>query len=272
MVFNSVDEYYDKAQPTPFTHSSINDKGVRKWSGSDTLTNWENILNGNFPDNGWAYHKHVPNVDWNQLIEYYKDKPIEYRFNSQGFRDTELSDKPNNVDVYIGCSFTSGVGHHIEHTWPYLLGEKLGYPYINAGIGGSGCITQYRTLMFLFKNFNIRNVFHFIPLQHVRWEWFDPADKIHKTWGPGDKASSSTFNILLDDPNISLLNHVFSKATKQICFENNANYFYMDIYPSINLYRDMIELFARDGIHPGTLFQTKLYEIFYKKYRKKLVV
>ena len=66
--------------------------------------------------------------------------PIEYRYNSRGFRDTEW---PESVDELKNCywcfgdSFTSGVGSPLEHTWPYLLQQQTGTRCINISLDGA---------------------------------------------------------------------------------------------------------------------------------------
>lgn len=63
---------------------------------------------------------------------------IEYKFNDYGYRasfDYESILDSEKI-VCIGCSFTEGVGLDENETWPYLLSQKIGLPYLNLGIAG----------------------------------------------------------------------------------------------------------------------------------------
>lgn len=69
--------------------------------------------------------------------------PIEYTFNSCGFRSIEF-DANDNGFITLGCSFTSGVGLHLWQIWPELLSKKLNQPVWNLGVGGASLDTVYR--------------------------------------------------------------------------------------------------------------------------------
>jgi len=105
-------------------------------------------------------------------LEFYLHNPIQYHTNKEVFRDTELSSKPDEVDVYLGCSHTFGVGLHLEDTWAYKLSSYLDFPFINASVPGSGPITHFRILALLSKRFKIRRVYYFIDHMHNRLEWY----------------------------------------------------------------------------------------------------
>lgn len=66
--------------------------------------------------------------------------PVDYVYNSRGFRDAEW---PNSLDELrnaiwcIGDSFTVGLGAPLEHTWPYLLQQQTGRRCINVGMDGA---------------------------------------------------------------------------------------------------------------------------------------
>ena len=66
--------------------------------------------------------------------------PIEYRYNSRGYRDAEW---PNKVDELknsiwcIGDSFTVGLGCPITHTWPYILQQQTKQRTINVSMDGA---------------------------------------------------------------------------------------------------------------------------------------
>lgn len=66
--------------------------------------------------------------------------PVEYNYNSRGFRDAEwpndLSELKNAIWV-IGDSFTVGVGSPVNHTWPYAVAQELNKRVINVSMDGA---------------------------------------------------------------------------------------------------------------------------------------
>ena len=66
--------------------------------------------------------------------------PIEYHYNSRGFRDAEWPESPaelQNAIWVVGDSFTVGLGSPAEHTWPQVLAQKTGRRVINVSMDGA---------------------------------------------------------------------------------------------------------------------------------------
>ena len=66
--------------------------------------------------------------------------PINYKFNSRGFRDAEWPatlDELQNAIWCFGDSFTTGIGSPIEHTWVNILQTKLNRRCINVSLDGA---------------------------------------------------------------------------------------------------------------------------------------
>jgi len=66
--------------------------------------------------------------------------PVEYSFNSRGFRDQEWPvgiDQLSDCVWCLGDSFTVGIGSPLEHTWPYLLSKKIQQRTINVSMDGA---------------------------------------------------------------------------------------------------------------------------------------
>jgi len=264
--FESEDEFYYFHQP-----SSVEEKhqqeGVKYFVHTDSEQRLEDVKNNNINDKPYETVK-----DWTPIYHFYKDSPIVYNFNSDGFRDSELPSKPETIDVYLGCSFTSGVGLHEKDIWVTKVSEKLNFPKLNAGVGSTGIIYQYRLLMWLLKKFKIRNLFHYYPLTHARWEWYDSTfgfDR-YRSWSASDP-NIEPIHQLAEFRNISLMSHTFIKAIKQICSEHSINYFleYKYIFLNVDKY-SLVERYARDVGHPGPAFHDILAEKFLKKLGKSL--
>lgn len=77
--------------------------------------------------------KEMP-IDW-----YYRNKEITYRYNKHGHRCKEINDLDfSNYTLFLGDSFTEGVGLELEHTYAYLTANNLNTDYYNLGLGGTG--------------------------------------------------------------------------------------------------------------------------------------
>ena len=66
--------------------------------------------------------------------------PVEYNYNSRGFRDAEWPDDlPELKDAIwvFGDSFTVGVGSPINYTWPYAVAQELNKRVINISMDGA---------------------------------------------------------------------------------------------------------------------------------------
>lgn len=91
------------------------------------------------------------NDDW-----YYHNKPIEYRYNSWGYRTKEFDDLKDDYIVTFGCSFTEGVGLHYDDLWSTKIGKKLNVDVFNLGVGATGPDFQmYNSI--LLHNFLLTN-------------------------------------------------------------------------------------------------------------------
>lgn len=92
------------------------------------------------------------NQCWNQSgidsLEHCVDKnhylnfpwPIEYNYNSRGFRDSEWPETLSELQRSIWCigdSFTVGIGSPHAHTWPVLLQQQTGIRCINVSMDGA---------------------------------------------------------------------------------------------------------------------------------------
>lgn len=106
-----------------------------EWLAPDTLENYKSISS--------------------KFTNLYSQHDIEYKFNSHGFRCDEF-DLPSELPiVFLGCSFTEGIGVRQNETWSHLLLEKIkqktnkNIPYWNLSLASTGIDTQARNLYFL---------------------------------------------------------------------------------------------------------------------------
>ncbi len=80
---------------------------------------------------------------FNDLMKYgWVDNHFTYKFNSLGFRCDEFTSDP--TIMFLGCSYTIGMGLPIEKIWPELVSQKLKMRCANLGIGGGSSDGAFR--------------------------------------------------------------------------------------------------------------------------------
>ena len=144
-----------------------------KWASTDSEDLFKSALKDGFSIDKSFKSRGISESLFNSSLSYYLDNPITYRLNSYGFRSDEFSLKESG-NVFLGCSDTFGVGHKLEHSWPYLL-TKLKFPnetIYNLGAPGSGSDTHFRLINSLKYKLKIKNIFHWLPIR-TRFEIFN---------------------------------------------------------------------------------------------------
>lgn len=114
----------------------------------------------------------------------YLDRPIEYRFNSHGFRTAEF-DQGFDV-VCFGDSFTMGTGVHGQDTWPEQLGKITGLRTANLGHAGSSNDTAFRYAAHYLKDLKPKYAVWLQTDRH-RFELLDDDRKVNLNVMASDK-------------------------------------------------------------------------------------
>jgi len=209
----------------------------------------------------------------NHSIQYYIQNPIEYKLNNEGFRTPDDFNSNDGGNVYLGCSHTFGVGHHLRDTWCYKLNNVIGGKFWNLGIGGSGVMTHFRILLGYYKELNIKNIFHYAP-KYPRYEFIENGIPQHYLLNDYDKNWKSKFgdliiNSLSTKEQIEFNWITYTHAIKSIANEIGCNYYLIegDVGPHSH---DDNSLQARDLIHHTTKVQHSIYKDFLKLYDENL--
>ncbi|MBP6687662.1 MAG: SGNH/GDSL hydrolase family protein [Lacibacter sp.] len=76
-------------------------------------------------------------------LVYNLKQAIDVKTDQHGFRIAHEGEQLSNADnpielLFLGCSFTFGSACKAEDTFPYLVAQKSGMNYANAGVGGYG--------------------------------------------------------------------------------------------------------------------------------------
>ena len=243
------------------------------------------------------FKKNCKKYSNNNSLTYYKENPIKYKFNNYGFRTNDEFNDTDEGNIFLGCSNTIGIGHHLKNTWSYKLNKQVGGKFWNLGIGGTGIDTAFR-LLYGFKDFlKTKNIFHCVFNFHkFRYEIFEDSKNIVnvKAYDPAYQLApiqiyKSFFNepLLVVSKVLSyysksfitniLLNENFTKfnynknilAIESLAKQMNCNYYRINastidgISLPIEKGKDIIE--ARDLVHLNTYQHNLIYENFLEK-------
>jgi hypothetical protein len=87
--------------------------------------------------------------------------PVNYVYNSRGYRDAEWPDSLEELERAVWCvgdSFTVGVGQPLKHTWPQVLAKKLGRRTINVSMDGASNDWIARKIKRIVESINPKNI------------------------------------------------------------------------------------------------------------------
>ena len=172
------------------------------------------------PDRSELFVENCKKYSNNESLEYYKENPVKYSFNNFGFRTPDDFNEEDEGNVFLGCSETLGIGHHLENTWAYKLNKDLGGKFWNLSQSGSGIQTAFR-LLYGFKDYlKVKNIFH-LAYFHPRFE-FIHEDSVIKlsNWHIDDKISPDNEPTVIE---------YWQNGEKKIIEINSFNEFYVNI-------------------------------------------
>ena len=89
----------------------------------------------------WKYSG-IDSLDWCTDKDHFQNYPypIEYVYNSRGFRDQEWPTSLKELQEAVWCigdSFTVGLGQPLEHIWPNVLAQRINKRTINVSMDGA---------------------------------------------------------------------------------------------------------------------------------------
>lgn len=143
------------AKPTHPLFSTRAGKSFNYYS-TDTQELWQsNLLNNSakLSEFGWS-----------------NNHKIEYKFNSEGFRDDEFDNRA--CGLAFGCSFTEGIGLPTDQTYPSQLSNMLGTHVWNFGITGTCLDTVFRFSEYWIQKLQPKFVVSHLPSPQ-RYELFN---------------------------------------------------------------------------------------------------
>jgi len=233
----------------------------------------------------------------------YLNTKITYSFNNNGFRlySSYIPERTQSLYAF-GCSYTFGVSLPEEHTWPYILANKLGkWNVKNYGMGGGGISTIarvcYQVITTLQGNELPDLVVVFLPTI-FRMEYAGNVDNVlyYKRLYKASYEEHPTINSDRYGKERSFFNysssmHCFFDAVtsfillKETLKSKNIKWFwYTWDHPLYKLDKELISMFlddnssfvnnklekiqiskdkARDGTHAGLPYMTNIANLFY---------
>jgi len=245
-----------------------------------------------FTDTEEGFQDELKENPTDKSLLWYKDNPIKYQLNSDGFRlPYDLTKEKGNV--FLGCSFTFGIGVHYEKTWAHLLHEKIGGgKYWNLGCSGAGFQTTFRMLYNYYNKIKINNIFLHLPfnyryevfiekgtkvfdrsqdyqneLTHGRWATISPQQEEYmKPLGFLNEEWSKVYANDLNNHNYVQTNLL---AIYGLAQELNVPLYYVGEFPIVSdKDNDDIPSRARDE-HPSPQYHQRLAEHFYQLYNNQ---
>jgi hypothetical protein len=272
---------YSKNYDCPIILCNGDSNGILKFHSTDS----EELYKTN---------KKIFGPDW-----YYYNNPIEYKYNSWGYRTSEFNEISDNYFLTFGCSYTEGIGLHSDDMWVNKLSNGLNIPSFNIAKGGTGI--QFSIInSILFSNFCKKNnkfpkfVIYQLSFSHralyshfsndelffepfsasFPFETYPPLHKYYKDWyfysyienGAGLETEIGLGLILLNNIwnflNIPVYFWVYGADLEPYSF----NYFES---PDILYIDDIFETKARDCAHNGREVQTLISDTLTSKILNK---
>ena len=198
------------------------------------------------------------NTQW----EYF-DKPIHYKFNSQGYRTKEWHDIDwANSIVLHGCSYVAGEGLAEEDTISAQLSNITGRYVVNLGIPGSGIGANVHNTIMLCKNLPTPYAVVQLWSHIIRTEIYIPGEVWH--CHPGqlsvknmEKMPSFCYKYykhwLRYDEN-PIAHNSFHVQASRLIWQPRTRYYELTMFSDNKLDCKFIPLIdrARDLSHPGS--------------------
>ncbi len=236
----------------------------------------------NTSDNEDTFKKHLNKYPKSPHLRYYIENPITYSFNNYGFRTPDNFNLKEDGNVFLGCSNTFGVGHHLESVWAYKLSQKIGGKFYNISEPGCGIMTQYRYLNYFKDKIKFKNVFHYLPNEvWGRYEKINNDDKFEAVY-LHDNISNDLLDFVYNDKSLHFITYIFIDAIRYMLNEIGVNYYLITKSGLTTGIPDPITgLVSPDPYHPNCTPARDLmhyyveehddiFNIFYHKYLNKI--
>ena len=173
-------------------------------------------------DSEKLYNQHLK-YKYNELVKHnWIDSNFTYEFNSHGFRCSEFTDSP--TAMFLGCSFTIGVGLPIDTIWPEIVSTNLKLKCANLGIAAGAPDTAFRLCHGYIDRVNPKIIFYMQPPSGR----FEIIDKLPHIYGPWANNTTLYRDWAADENNIFFNQEKNLLAIKMMCHERNIKFISVD--------------------------------------------
>lgn len=198
-----------------------------------------------------TYNQHMKKKQTRRMLKElgWIDSDITYQINSHGFRNDEFK-LSNNSIMFLGCSYTSGIGLPEHVIFPRLVADHFQMELLNLSQAAGSADTCFRIGSYWIPILKPKIVVCVTPAMN-RWEWIE-------------KNGNSIASLITTIPRMWFTreeNQLFNRqknilALKYICAEQNIRFVeYLSEKIFIGEKDDMPEELrgdlARDLAHPG---------------------
>jgi len=235
---------------------------------ADTNENWTGW------DNEDRFDKNCKEDPNSKSLKYYKENPIKYSYNNYGFRTPDDFNDTDEGNVFLGCSHTMGVGHHLENAWSYKLNKYVGGKFWNLSQGGCGIQTDYRLILSWKDTLKIKNIFHY-TFPWPRYEFFTENEVVGLNhWEKNERWEHKPYrwkfylDVLVGEEYCNYNQMVYINAIKGLSHDIGCNYYYLTDKITDKFTRNDNSIPARDLGHYPVGIQNLVYEEFKKLYDK----
>lgn len=174
-------------------------------------------VNQHWYDNGFDSFDACMDKNYFKTFPY----PVEYIFNSRGFRDVEWPmplTKLHDTIWCVGDSFTVGLGSPTTHVWPYILQQKINKKTVNISMDGASNDWIARRTCDILTEINPKKIIIHWSYTHRREDTVENA--LRKSWNDFyNKIKKS------DWPDCKDFDNLPEKIQFQVESEHNWNYY-----------------------------------------------
>ena len=181
--------------------------------------------------------------DRKQELEKYGwlDCKFDYKFNSQGFRSPEFTNDP--TIMFLGCSFTMGMGLPFEDLWTTLVTKELGLAQANLAQAGTSADTAFRMTLGWLDKIKPKILIYMQP-PAARFELVNEQTTRHYISNDRD----DIYSLWAEDHNNEYFNREKNRlAIEQLCSQQSVKLMVVNHEYLTGCSTDL----ARDLAHPG---------------------
>ena len=161
-----------------------------KWLPMDT----EELFDKNMSND--KTRKELNDLNWT------KDS-ITYKFNNQGFRSEEFDSSGNNI-VFLGCSYTVGIGVQWEDTFCKIVSNNLKLTCCNLGVGAGSMDSCFRFAIYWLEKLKPKIVVLLEPnkdrkeikINHITYNNETPGHHLYKNFYKDWISEEQNMNLL----------------------------------------------------------------------------